>query len=160
MSDIHIDDFYRDTARILVALYNQFPRKTTLYVEDIAGPDKPDEFGLHSPRHLACLHTLLWLAHTDYLHYESLIREEAVDQIVLSHRAFLLLNSVRAEVHKHPTPESKDTTPTAIPVAIPLSIAAQENLIINRIRRELKDGTSFTLATLMREIMVQSRELN
>ena len=89
MSDIHIDDFYRDTARILVALYNQFPRKTTLYVEDVAGPDKPDEFGLHSPRHLACLHTILWLAQSDYVRYETLIRQEAVDQIVLSHKGFI-----------------------------------------------------------------------
>lgn len=150
MSDIHIDDFYRDTARILVALYNQFPRKVTLYVEDIAGPDTPDEFGLHSPRHLACFHTMLWLANSDYLVYESLIRQEAVDQIVLSHRAFLLLSSTLPA----------DTTATEHALQLPATIAAQEHLIINRIRRELKDGTSFSLAALIRHTLVQSREFS
>jgi hypothetical protein len=150
MSDIHIDDFYRDTARILVSLYNQFPRNTTLYVEDIAGTDKPDEFGLHSPRHLACFHTILWLAHTDYVRYESLIRQEAVDQIVLSHRAFLLLSSVLpncAANHEHSG-------------QLPAAVAEQEYLIINRIRRELKDGTSFSLAALMRQTLAQSRQFS
>lgn len=147
VSDIHIDDFYRDTARILVALYNQFPRKTTLYVEDIAGPDKPDEFGLHSPRHLACFHTILWLAQTDYVHYESLIRQEAADQIVLSHRGFLLLTSMHNS-------EKKD-----IEANIPATpgISLQEHLLVNRIRRELKEGSSFSLAALMRNTLLHSR---
>lgn len=142
MSDIHLDDFYRDTARILVALYNHFPRKTTLYVEDIAGPDQPDEFGLHSPRHLACFHTLMWLAHTDYLTYESLIRQEAADEIVLSHRGFLLLNSeLPADTTTHAT-------------------APLQQLIIQRIRRELKEGTSTTLANLMHQVIAHSRHFS
>jgi hypothetical protein len=37
MADIHIDDFYRDVAKILIRLYAMFPRKTTPYVEDISG---------------------------------------------------------------------------------------------------------------------------
>lgn len=142
MSDIHLDDFYRDTARILVALYNHFPRKTTLYVEDIAGPDQPDEFGLHSPRHLACFHTLMWLAHTDYLTYESLIRQEAADEIVLSHRGFLLLTS-------------ELPTGTTIHASAPL-----QQLIIQRIRRELKEGTSTTLANLMHQVITHSRNFS
>lgn len=139
MSDIHLDDFYRDTARILVALYNHFPRKTTLYVEDIAGPDQPDEFGLHSPRHLACFHTILWLAQTDYLTYESLIRQEAADETVLSHRGFLLLTSAL------PTDDTAHV------------LAPLQQLIIHRIRHELKDGTSTTLARLMHQVIAHSR---
>lgn len=142
MSDIHIDDFYRDTARILVALYNQFPRKTTLYVEDVAGPDKPDEFGLHSPRHLACLHTILWLAQSDYVRYETLIRQEAVDQIVLSHKGFLLLTSL--------TPSFTRAQPVT-------PLAKQDYVLVNCIRRELKEGTSFSLAELMRQTLLDSR---
>ena len=42
MSDLHIDDFYHDAGLILALLYAVFPRKTTLYVEDISGPDTPD----------------------------------------------------------------------------------------------------------------------
>ena len=35
MADIHIDDFYRDCALILLRLYTSFPRKSVLYVDDI-----------------------------------------------------------------------------------------------------------------------------
>ena len=48
MADIHIEEFYKDAAIALVQLYNAFPRRVNLFVEDIAGPDEPDEFGLHS----------------------------------------------------------------------------------------------------------------
>lgn len=131
MSDLHIDDFYRDAAKILVALYGHFPRKTMVHVEDISGPDAPDEFGLHSPRHDACFQTMLWLAHTDYLQFEQTVRQEAIDQVVLTHRGFLLLNA--------PINQSEHT------------------LAIHRIREELKKGTSTTLADLMRFLLAESR---
>jgi hypothetical protein len=148
MSDIHIDDFYRDTAKILVTLYNQFPRKITLYVEDISGADKPDEFGLHSPRHLACFHAMLWLAGADYLSFETLIRQEAIDQVVLSHRSFMLLNSSLS------SPYLANSAPPHLPAVV----AEQEFLIINRIRRELKEGSSYSLADLVRQVMGLSRQ--
>ena len=59
MADIHIEEFYKDAAIALVQLYNAFPRRVNLFVEDIAGADEPDEFGLHSKRHMACFGTLL-----------------------------------------------------------------------------------------------------
>ena len=62
MADLHIDDFYRDSAMILLRLYTTFPRKTVLYVDDICGPDAPDEFGLHSERHQSCFSAMTWLA--------------------------------------------------------------------------------------------------
>ena len=140
MTDIHVDDFYRDTAKTLVLLYNNFPRQQTLYVEDIAGPDTPDEFGLHSKRHEAGLNTLLWLANSDYLTYTSLIKREALEDVCLSHRTFILLNSAAQEQqleHNHPH--------------------GSEQLLINRLRRELKSGSSASLALLVRELMVLSR---
>ncbi|SDK29647.1 hypothetical protein [Microbulbifer yueqingensis] len=91
LDDLHIHDFYRDAARILLALFNQFPAPATVYVEDIAGPDTPDEFGLHSPRHLACLGAMTWLKHSGYIHFSQLVRQEAVEEAALTHSAFLLL---------------------------------------------------------------------
>lgn len=91
LDDLHIHDFYRDAGRILLALFNQFPAPATVYVEDIAGPDTPDEFGLHSPRHLACLGAIGWLQQSGYIHFSQLVRQEAVEEAALSHRSFLLL---------------------------------------------------------------------
>lgn len=93
MSDLHIDDFYKDAARILAQLYLHFPRKAAVYVEDISGPDEPDEYGLHSARYLACLGAMLWLGEQGYLYYEDTIRQEAIDQAALSHKAFTLLTA-------------------------------------------------------------------
>lgn len=91
--DLNIIDFYRDTARTLVALYTAFPRKIDLYVEDIAGEDQPDAFGLHSKRHMACLGALLWLADEGYLRYDSQIRQEGIDQAVLSRTTLVTLTT-------------------------------------------------------------------
>lgn len=60
--DLQIDDFYKDAASGLLMLYQAFPRKLALYVEDLIGREEPDEFGLPSKRHQACLGALLWLA--------------------------------------------------------------------------------------------------
>ncbi len=146
VSDIHIDDFHHDVAKTLVMLYNQFPRKTMLYVEDISGPDSPDEFGLHSPRHEACFNALLWLAHGDYLRYETLVRQEAMDQAVLTHRAFLLLSSPFPDLVPRLTGE------------LPEAVAKEETLTIHHVRDALKNGSSFQLADTMRTLMVRSRE--
>jgi len=91
MADLHIADFYRDTALILTRLFTTFPVPTILYVDDVCGPDAPDEFGLPSARSNACFSTMLWLAEHDYLRYVTTIRQEALDQAVLSQRGFLLL---------------------------------------------------------------------
>lgn len=97
LDDLHIHDFYRDAGRILLALFNQFPAPATLYVEDIAGPDTPDEFGLHSPRHLACLGAMTWLKHSGYMHFTQLVRQEAVEEATLTHPGFLLLVKKNAD---------------------------------------------------------------
>lgn len=93
MADLHIEDFNRDVAKIFLQLYATFPRKIVLYVEDICGPDQPDEFGLHHPRFDACFSTMIWLAEEGYLRFDATVAREALDQVVLTERAFLLLSS-------------------------------------------------------------------
>ena len=89
MSDLHIDDFYRDVETIFLRLYAVFPRKTILYVEDICGPDQPDEFGLHHPRFQAGFSAMVWLAEEGYLNFQDTIRAEAHLMKTLFHRASL-----------------------------------------------------------------------
>lgn len=93
MADLHITDFYRDAAKALNQVYGSFPRPVMMFVEDISGPDSPDEFGLHSPRHQACFATLLWLAAEGYIRYQDTIRQEAIDQVTLTHKGFTLLSA-------------------------------------------------------------------
>lgn len=92
MADLHIDDFFRDTAVTLLHLYALFPRAETVFVEDIAGPEETDEFGLHSKRHLGALAAMIWLGDEGYLRHQGPIRQEALDQVVLTAQGFLALN--------------------------------------------------------------------
>jgi len=135
MADLHIDDFYRDVAKIFLRLYSIFPRKTTLYVEDISGPDEPDEFGLHHPRFQACFSAMVWLAEHGYLNFEDNIRQEALDQVVLSQKAFLLLAS-RSELQViAPDPEQ----------AVPPSVVEESRANIMQLRSAMKAGSSILL---------------
>ena len=135
MTDLHIDDFYRDVAKIFLRLYAIFPRKTVLYVEDISGPDQPDEFGLHHPRFEACFSTMVWLAEHGYLNFDTNIRQEALDQAVLSQKAFLLLSS-RSELGLTPVDENPDLPPS-------VRLHAQSN--ISQLRAAVGDGSSVLL---------------
>jgi len=91
--DLHIDDFCQDVARVLINLHACFPLKHAVYVEDISGPDEPDEVGLHSPRFSACLGAMLWLAEEGWIRYDTLIYQEGIDQAVLTQKAFLVLSA-------------------------------------------------------------------
>ena len=93
MNDLHIDDFCRDTAKVFLQLFKNFPLKSTLYVEDICGPDEPDEFGLHSPRFQACFSAVIWLEEADYIRYSAPIQQEAFEQVVLTHKGFIFLSA-------------------------------------------------------------------
>lgn len=96
MHDLHIVDFYNDTGRMLVSLYMRFPVRSALYIEDISGPDTPDEYGLHSARHVACFGAALWLAEEGYFRYSQPIQQEALDEAVLTQEAFLFFTSFDA----------------------------------------------------------------
>ena len=91
MAGIHIDEFYADAAYTIVSLFRVFPRPVTLFAEDICGPDEPDEYGLHSHRYMACFATFQWLGAEGYIRFEDTIRQDAVDQAVLSGQCFAAL---------------------------------------------------------------------
>ena len=143
MADLHIDDFYRDVAKIFLRLYSIFPRKTALYVEDISGPDEPDEFGLHHPRFQACFSAMVWLAEHGYLIFEDNVRQEALDQVVLSQKAFLLLAS-RSELQLF--------TPTA-GESVSASVKEGSQANIMQLRSALKGGSSILLEKCVRYLL-------
>lgn len=146
MTDIHIDDFYKDVALIFLRLYNQFPRKVILYVEDICGEDDPDEFGLHSERFLSGFSTMVWLAEQGYLKFDAPIKSEALDQAVLTEQGFLLLSS-RSELNfgdpLHDTPaEDSNLEKTGLPA----SVMEQSKSNINQLRQAIKSRSSIMIS--------------
>ncbi len=138
--DLHIDDFCQDVARILVNLYQSFPRAHGLYVEDIWDLDTLDEVGLHSRRHNSCLGAMLWLAEEGYLRYHSLIYREGIDQAVLTSRAFLVLSA------------ASDLLYEAVPER-PASVKQQRMTRIEQLRAALHSGNSQKIADMVRYIL-------
>lgn len=139
MADLHIEEFYRDIGTILVQLYGAFPRKTSVYVEDVAGDDRPDEFGLHSKRHLACLGAMIWLAEEGWIRYVDTIGQQAIDQATLTQVAFTRLSAEHAQAQA-PSP----TEPPAMDAA---------GLRIDLIREALRTGSSTQIAAVVKAML-------
>src|SRR5690606_39886615 len=114
---LHIDDFYHDIGLTLSRLYSTFPRRCTIYVEDIAGPDTPDEFGVQSDRFLSGFSALLWLRDQGYILFDSTIRQEAIDQAVLTDKRFLILSS-QASINLVDGKENEGLTASAAAAAM------------------------------------------
>ncbi len=146
MSDIHIDDFYKDSALILLQLYSQFPRPITLFVEDIAGPDNEDEFGLHSPRHMACFSCINWLAESGYLVFQDTIRQDAMDQVVLTHKSFTLMSS--------PAQEQNPALNEDLPDLLQQSLSSNVALL----REAIKSESTLLINKLMQTLFNESRQ--
>lgn len=142
MADLNIDDFYRDVAIILLRLYSSFPRPEVLYVDDISGPDAPDEFGLHSERHQACFSAMTCLAQEGYIHFDAPIRREALDQTVLSRRGFLMLNS-RSEMFFGD--ERHDDFPP--------SLMEHSRTNVNQLRHTLRENSSIMLRQCVHQLL-------
>jgi len=146
MADLHIEDFFKDAVKILNQLYLNFPKKSSVFVEDISGDDTPDEYGLHSPRHQACFGCMLWLAEEGYLRFEETIRQEAIDQAVLTQKSFSLLSracsdSRLLDIIERINAEQQSTQ----------SVDFQSNIHI--IREIKKKGTSTQLAEAMQRLL-------
>ncbi|WP_417514075.1 hypothetical protein [Marinobacter sp.] len=153
MADIHVEEFYKDAAIALAQLYSAFPRRIDLFVEDIAGPDETDEFGLHSKRHMACFGALLWLAEEGFLRYVDTIRQDALDQAVLSRDAFIRLSSPAPEslLESLMGPEGAPKTP------LPPSLQEDLSSYIHLVRTALKSGHSVRIGHIVRATLFSAR---
>lgn len=139
MADLNLIDFYKDAALILLGLHRVFPRKMDLFVEDLIGPDPVDEFGMHTKRHEACLGAMIWLADEGYLRYASTIRQEGVDQAVLTATALVKMGVIN-------TRPLTDADLADVP-----SFEAQERMTMaEHMRRALQSHSSEQVIQVMR----------
>lgn len=157
MADINIENFYKHIARILSILYAAFPSKSPLYVDDIAGVDDPDEYGLHSPDYTAGFFAMLWLADEQYIRYMDTIRQDGVDQAVLTHKAFLKLTQVSDPIYQATVYQTDDShvvgTTQTEEAGSPPSVIEDHMLVINQLRHALRSGDSIAIAKVVRHIL-------
>jgi hypothetical protein len=146
MTDLNVDDFFHDAARTLVVLYQVFPRRKTVFVDDISGAEEPDEFGMYSNRYLACYSSLVWLGEEGFLRFEDSIKQEAIDQAVLTGRCFTLLSSPALDNH----PVAAD---------LPQSIREEHGSNLFRLREALREGSSASVRAAMLSLLRQMHQL-
>jgi hypothetical protein len=155
MADINIENFYKHIARILSILYAEFPAKIAIYVDDVAGIDEPDEYGLHSPHYTAGFFTLLWLAEEEYIRYVDTIRQDGVDQAVLTHKAFLTLTQVAEPIypaHQVHTDENNVVNMVQHEDLSP-SVVEDQKLVINQLRESLRSADSIAITKVVNYIL-------
>jgi len=151
MADLNVLDFYKDTAKILLQLHRSFPRKAEVYVEDLIGADHVDEFGLHSKRHESCFGAMLWLSDEGYLRYQSTIRQEAIDQAVLTAKAIVLLGTINLELrHNHSHSNNDGETE---PNDAPPFETKEHFTMIEHLRTALKSQSSDQITIVMRTFL-------
>jgi hypothetical protein len=150
LSDINVDDFFRDSARSLALLYSVFPRRQTLFVDDIYQSEEPDEFGMHSDRFRACFGALTWLGETNYLHFQDTIKDEAIDQAVLTGRCFTLLSSPASSIAAAESGEQDD---------LPAQLKIEQATHIYRIKSALQQRSSTQLRMAMVALMAEMESL-
>ena len=149
-SDLHIDDFNKDAARVLVFLYNYFPRKMEVYIEDVSGLDDVDDYGLHTERHLACMSTIIWLAEEGLIRYESLFKQETFNQSVLTKRSYTLLSNIIQNKLE------EDLKSQGTENILPLSITRNRNTRIATMKQALKDKSSEQLKNVITDFISAS----
>ena len=157
MADINIENFYRHIAKILSILYASFPTKTPLYVDDVAGVDDPDEYGLHSPHYTAGFYAMMWLADEEYIRFTDTIRQDGVDQAVLTHKAVLKLTEVSEPIYLAKVYQKDETNVVSIvqpeEVEPSPSVLEDQKLVINQLRRALRSGDSIAINKVVVHIL-------
>ena len=141
--DLQIDDFYKDAAAGMLLLYQSFPRKIGLYVEDLIGREEPDEFGLPTPRHQSCLGTLLWLAEEGYIRFDSTIGYDALDQATLSEKGVLRLSRglPHAIAEGEPVPPSVRRVQATLAYQLREALSSRQSERVVRLTRQLFTST-------------------
>ncbi len=155
MADIHIEDFCKDAGKILIQLFNHFPRPTSVYVEDIAGDDRPDEYGLHSDRHMACFGTMLWLAEEGYIRYVDTIRQEAIDQATLTHRTLSLLARVSQDKLLLNDPALFEGGAESTDIPLPNEVVLEKKTNINLLRKAIASGSSTRIYRVVHALLLE-----
>ncbi len=155
MADINIDNFYRHIAKILSILYAAFPTRSPVYVDDVAGIDDPDEYGLHSPHYTAGFFALIWLADEGFLRYSDTIRQDGVDQAALTNKAFMRLTQPVERIYVEPVflPDESNVVNIAPVENLSPSIIEDQKLVINQLRFAMKSEDSIAIAKVVQHIL-------
>ncbi|MFP6807965.1 MAG: hypothetical protein VB957_12425 [Pseudomonadales bacterium] len=155
MADINIENFYWHIGKILNILYSSFPTRAAIYVDDVAGIDEPDEYGLHSPDYTSGFFALIWLGDEGLLRYTEVIRQDGIDQATLTNKAFMRLTEPVEPIYIQPVhaPEESNVVSLSPLESLSPSILEDQKLVINQLRTALTTGDSIAITKVVQHIL-------
>lgn len=158
MADINVENFYRHIAKVLHLLYTHFPTRAALYVDEVAGIDEPDEYGLHSPTYTAGFFAMLWLADEGFIKYADTIRQDGIDQAFLTHRAFLILTQpTELMINEFLQQSDQDSSGKVVSIQsaeeISPSLQEEKKMVISQLRDALRSGSSIAINKVVDHIL-------
>lgn len=155
MADINIENFYKHIGKIFNILYTAFPTRSPVYVDDVAGIDEADEYGLHSPHYTSGFFALIWLADEGFLRYTDTIRQDGIDQAALTNKAFMRLTQPVERIYVEPVFTADESSAVNLVSAENLSpsILEDQKLVINQLRFALRSGDSIAVTKVVQHIL-------
>jgi hypothetical protein len=93
---------------------------------------------------------MVWLGEEGFLRYDAPIRQEALDQTVLTEKGFLLLSS-RSETPAILDERSDDDD-------LPPSVMAASRTNIAQLRRALDSGSSILISQHIQQLLITARD--
>ena len=100
---------------------------------------------------------MLWLADEDYIRFQDTIRQDGVDQAVLTHKAFLKLTQVSEPIYRATVYQTDDTNIVSIvqpeDVSVSPSVIEDQKLVINQLRQALRSGESIAVNKVVNHIL-------
>ena len=124
-------------------------------MDDVAGIDTPDEYGLHSPTYTAGFFAMIWLGEEGFLRFTDTIHQDGVDQACLTSKAFLRLTAPANPVYVEPEGEQKVVSLHGGERTDPLppSIVEERSLVINQLRGALRARSSIAITKVVSHIL-------
>ena len=122
----------------------------------MAGIDAPDEYGLHSPTYTAGFYAMVWLGEEDLLRYADTIRQDGIDQAILTYKGFLKLTAVAEHIYTAPYVTDESNVVSISPAEqISPSVLEDRKLVINQLRNVLRSRDSIAINKVVSHILTK-----
>ena len=127
-------------------------------MDEVAGVDEPDEYGLHSPTYTAGYFAMLWLADEGFIKYADTIRQDGIDQAFLTHKAFLILTAPTDRMINETVDVNGAEIGGNVVSLQPLedispSLQEERKLVISQLREALRSGSSIFVNKVINHIL-------
>ena len=99
---------------------------------------------------------MVWLGEEDFLRYADTIRQDGIDQAILTYKGFLKLTAVAEHIYTAPYVTDESNVVSISPAEqISPSVLEDRKLVINQLRNALRSGDSIAINKVVSHILTK-----